>query len=191
MKNICVFCGSKKGNDPAYEKAASNLGHLLADAGYNLVYGGGKVGLMGALADAVLANGGKVTGVIPQFLLDLEVGHTGITELVVVDSMHTRKQKMATLSDAFIAMPGGYGTLEELAEILTWTQLDIITKPVTILNINGYYDSLLSMMDEMVKKGFLPEQNRSLLNDFNAPEQLLHYLSTSSSSTEQKNLDLT
>ena len=163
MKNICVFCGSSVGNNPAFTEAAKSLGQQLAANDIQLIYGAGNVGLMGIIAEAVLQNGGKVTGVIPDFLWDKEVGHTGLTEVHVVDSMHIRKQKMASLADGFIAMPGGFGTLEELAEILTWVQLELIKKPVGLLNVNGFYTPLLNQLDHMVQSGFLKAQNRALL----------------------------
>ena len=136
--NVCVFCGSSRGSDAVYASEARKLGRLLAGASLNLVYGGGNVGLMGIVADAVMEAGGKVTGVIPSFLLDREVGHRGISQLEVVESMHQRKQRMADLADAFVALPGGWGTLEELSEILTWKQLGLISQPVVLLNTNHY-----------------------------------------------------
>lgn len=163
MKNICVFCGSSAGNHPAFVEAAKSLGKQLATSDIQLIFGAGKVGLMGVIADAVLENGGKAIGVIPDFLWGKEVGHTGLTEVHVVDSMHIRKQKMASLADGFIALPGGFGTLEELAEILTWVQLELIRKPIGVLNINGFYDGLLSQLDHMVECGFLTPQNRRLV----------------------------
>ena len=132
MKNICVFCGSSSGDNPAFANAAEVLGRQLAKNNIQLIYGGGKVGLMGIIADSVLGSEGKVVGIIPDFLMKKEVGHMGLTEIHVVESMHVRKQKMAGLADAFIAMPGGYGTLEELSEILTWVQLELIKKPVGV-----------------------------------------------------------
>lgn len=173
MNNICVFCGSSSGIGPLYADQAKNLGVLLAENNKNLVYGGGKVGLMGIIADAVMDNGGTVIGVIPDFLMKKEVGHLGLTELLVVRSMHERKQKMAELADAFVAMPGGFGTLEELAEILTWVQLGIIKKPVGLLNLNGFYDHLLLQMDTMVKNGFLKPQNRKLIINITKPEDVI------------------
>lgn len=153
--NICVFCGSSPGNDPIYRKAAEELGALFAKHSITLVYGGGNVGLMGVVADAVMDNGGKVIGVIPDFLLRREVGHRGITELIIVDSMHERKKKMADLSEGFIALPGGWGTLEELAEILTWRQLKLINSPVALLNVQKFFDPLLTQMKLMSDTGFL------------------------------------
>ena len=153
--NVCVFCGSAHGSNTAYADAAKVLGRLLAESSIRVVYGGGNVGLMGVVADAAVAAGGQVTGVIPSFLMRREVGHRGITDLEVVDSMHQRKQRMADLSDAFIALPGGWGTLEELLEILTWKQLGLITQPVVLLNTNQFFDPLLNQMRLMVDEGFL------------------------------------
>lgn len=163
LYRICVFCGANKGNSTDYITAAKELGAWLGASSRSLVYGGGKVGLMGVIADAVLSRGGEVIGVIPDFLMKREVGHTGLSEMIVVETMHERKQKMADLSDGFIAMPGGWGTLDELAEILTWAQLQIHQKPIGILNANGYFDALLAFMDHMVKEGFLKAANREML----------------------------
>ncbi len=160
MKNICVFCGSSYGLEEIYTQQAKALGELIAKNGLSLVYGGGNVGLMGVIADEVLKNGGKVIGVIPEFLKDKEVGHSQLTEMHVVNSMHERKLLMAELSDAFIAMPGGLGTLEELAEISTWVQLELMKKPVGILNVNGFYDALIQQLDFMTSQGFIKDQNR-------------------------------
>jgi hypothetical protein len=171
--NICVFCGSRHGNAVAYEAAAKTFGSLLAQEGHTLVYGGGNVGLMGVVADAVLAGGGKVIGVIPDFLLQLEVGHRNVTTLEVVDTMHARKRRMADLSDAFVAMPGGWGTLDELAEILTWKQLGLITQPVGLLNTRQFFDPLLAQMQWMVSEGFLAADQLAVLLRENTPETLL------------------
>ncbi len=162
MNHITVFCASSAGFAPQYGDAARALGQFLAKQNITLVYGGGRVGLMGILADAVLAGGGQAIGVIPQFLLNLEVGHTGLTELLVVKSMHERKLRMAELGDGVIALPGGFGTLEELIEILTWSQLALHGKPVGILNTNGYYNLLRQFFDHMVGEGLLKPQNRDL-----------------------------
>jgi uncharacterized protein (TIGR00730 family) len=160
-----------------YTEAARAVGRLLCRRGVELVYGGGNVGLMGVLADACLAEGGRVIGVIPQALVDKEVAHQGLTELRVVSSMHERKAAMAELSDAFAALPGGYGTWEELFEMLTWTQLGIQRKPCGLLNVNGYYDPLLELADQAVSEGFLREVNRELLLSDDEPERLLDRLS--------------
>jgi len=171
--NICVFCGSGNGFDSVYAATAGKLGTLLGSASMRLIYGGGNVGLMGIIADAVLAANGQVTGVIPTFLLDREVGHHGITDLEVVESMHERKQRMADLADAFVALPGGWGTLEELSEILTWKQLGLITQPVCLLNINHFFDPLLDQMRLMVKEGFLKSDYFDLLHVENKPENVI------------------
>jgi uncharacterized protein (TIGR00730 family) len=162
MKHLTVFCASNSGLNPQYEEAARTLGRFLVAQNITLVYGGGRVGLMGTLADAVLAEQGRVVGVIPQFLLDMEVGHTGLNELYVVESMHERKLMMADLGDGVIALPGGFGTLEELIEFLTWSQLELHHKPVGILNVNGYYNLLRQFFDHMVKEGLLKPENRNL-----------------------------
>lgn len=174
--NVCVFCGSSPGDNPIFRDAAHALGETLAGAGVTLVYGGGNVGLMGVLADAAMQHGGEVIGVIPDFLMRREVSHSGITRLEVVDSMHSRKRRMAELSDAFVAMPGGWGTLDELAEILTWNQLHLISKPVFLLNSNNFFDHLLAQMRQMVDEGFLTAQNYSLIKTVHNPADLLKQL---------------
>lgn len=163
LRSLCVYCGSKPGNDPVYAATAAELGRRMAEAGVRLVYGGGSVGLMGVLADSVLANGGEVLGVIPKGLFTTEIGHQGLTELVEVGSMHERKARMALESDAFLALPGGLGTLEELAEIATWVQLGIHAKPVGVLESNGYWASLLSFLDGAVEAGFVKPQHREII----------------------------
>ena len=155
MKSVCVFCGSSTGDDPAYAAAARLLGRTLADAGITLVYGGGHVGLMGVLADAALERGGEVVGVMPKALIDREIGHTNLTKLHVVSSMHERKALMSKLSEGFVALPGGNGTLEEFFEVLTWAQLGEHEKPCGLLNVSGYYDPLLKVFDQMVENEFL------------------------------------
>lgn len=162
MERICVFCGSNPGADPAYAEAAADLGRLLAGRGLTLVYGGGHVGLMGVLADAALAAGGLVTGVIPEALAAKELAHRGLTELKVVGSMHERKALMSELSDAFIALPGGIGTLEEWFEVWTWSQLGFQPKPCGMLNVAGYYDHLLAFLDHMTAERFLAPPHRSM-----------------------------
>lgn len=174
--NVCVFCGSGAGVNPIYSRAARELGLLMAEASISLVYGGGNIGLMGTVADAVMEAGGKVTGVIPNFLIKREVGHRGISDLQVVDSMHQRKQRMADLADAFVALPGGWGTLEELSEILTWKQLGLIAQPVIILNTNHFFDPLLDQMRLMVKEGFLSSSNFDSLGVEKSPERILSLL---------------
>jgi uncharacterized protein (TIGR00730 family) len=167
MKRICVFCGSNAGHDPRYRAEAQRLGRLLADRGIELVYGAGNIGLMGAVADACLEAGGTAIGVIPEALMGKEVAgrnvdHRSLTRLEVVDSMHTRKARMAELSDGFIALPGGFGTFEEYCEILTWGQLGFHVKPMGLLNVNGFYDPLLALFDRAVADGFLRAQNRAM-----------------------------
>lgn len=163
LQRVCVFCGSQPGRRPAYLAAAEALGELLAASGIGVVYGGGRVGLMGALADSALAVGGEVIGVIPRGLLEREVGHPRLTQLEVVDSMHQRKARMAELADGFIALPGGYGTLEELLEALTWCQLGIQSKPCGLLNIDGYFDGLKLQLERGVADGLLRPLHAGLL----------------------------
>ncbi|HVI60170.1 MAG TPA: TIGR00730 family Rossman fold protein [Luteimonas sp.] len=163
MKSICVYCGSNAGLRPAYTERAMALGTRIAKEGLALVYGGGNVGLMGIVADAVLEGGGEVVGVIPQQLVDWEVAHTGLTRLEVVGSMHERKARMFDLSDAFVALPGGFGTLDEMFEMLTWRQLGLGSKPCAFLDVDDFYDPLLAMIDRMVAERFLhPDQRRDL-----------------------------
>ena len=176
LQRICVFCGSSSGTGETYLLAAREVGRLLCERGIELVYGGGRVGLMGAVADACLAAGGRVIGVIPQLLVDKEVAHQGLTELHVVQTMHERKALMADLSGAFLALPGGYGTWDELCEVLTWTQIGIQRKASALLNVNGYYDPLLAMADRAVAEGFLLAENRELLLTGTDPSQLLDRL---------------
>lgn len=161
-KRVCVFCGANRGNDPAFSSAASELGSTLARQGHGLVYGGGRVGLMGVVADAALGAGGEVVGFIPQSLVDREVAHRSLTELVVTDSMHARKAAMADRADGFIAMPGGYGTLDEVLEILTWNQIGVISKPVAFLDVNGYFASLFTFFDEAVTDGLVNPEHRAI-----------------------------
>lgn len=173
MKSICVFCGSSPGSDPAFTEAAANLGLVLAESGIRLVYGGAGVGLMGILADKVLENKGEVYGVIPSLFSKKEIAHKSLTELIFVDSMHERKLKMAALSDGFIAMPGAYGTLDELFEMLTWSQLDLHQKPIGLLNIKGYFDPLLQLFDRMTSENFLKPEHRQMVLDSIDPVELL------------------
>ena len=176
LRALAVFCGSHAGRDAIHRAAAEELGRLLARRGMRLVFGGGRVGLMGALADAALAAGGEVVGVIPRFLLDREVGHRGVTELVTVESMHERKAEIERRADGFVALPGGIGTLEEIAEIWTWIQLGLHSKPVGILNSGGYFDPLVEFLDRMVEEGFLSAGYRALLHVEREPERLLERL---------------
>jgi uncharacterized protein (TIGR00730 family) len=159
---LCVFCGAGAGNDASYAALARDAAAAIVRAGYGVVYGGGRIGLMGELADAALEAGGEVIGVIPRALADSEIAHGGITRLHVVESMHERKALMAKLSDAFVALPGGYGTMDEFCEILTWRQLGIHDKPIGLLNANGYYDRLIELFDDMTAKGFVCAASRSL-----------------------------
>ena len=174
---ICGFCGSSSGRNPAYAAAAVALGKCLAEHGINLVYGGASVGLMGVLADSVLASGGQVVGVIPKALADKEVAHRQLTELHVVDSMHERKALMADLADGFIALPGGFGTVEELCEIITWGQLGLHRKPIGLLNVDGYYESLLAFFDRAVSDRFVHSAHRGLVIDGTSPEAILRAFS--------------
>ena len=176
LTRVCVFCGSSPGVRDSYAEAAAGMGRALAERGIGLVYGGGNVGLMGVVADAVLAAGGQVIGVIPEGLLAREVGHQGLTELRVVRTMHERKAAMADLSDAFVALPGGMGTLEELCEVLTWTQLGIHRKGAGVLNVGGFYDPLLAMFDRAVGEGFLKPAHRALVLSDTDPRRLLDQL---------------
>ena len=177
LKRICVFCGSSKGFRPSYMESAVRMGALLAGRGIGLVYGGGRIGLMGAVADAAIAAGGEVIGIIPEALALKEVAHAGLTELRVVQSMHERKAMMADLSDAFIALPGGYGTFEEFCEVVTWSQLGIHQKPCGLLNVEGYYDPLLTLFDLATGEGFVRPQHRALVLEESSPERLLDRLS--------------
>jgi uncharacterized protein (TIGR00730 family) len=163
MKRICVFCGSNAGADPVFLETAETVGEFLARKGIELVYGGGRVGLMGKVADAVLANGGRVTGAIPESLAIKEVAHAGLSEIHIVDSMHERKALMAELSDGFIALPGGFGTFEELCEIITWAQLGIHQKPCAILNVAGFYDNLIAQIEVSVSQNFIRDEHRRLV----------------------------
>lgn len=170
---LCVYTGSSSGASPEYHAAAERLGQLLVERGIGLVYGGGDVGLMGILADTMLAGGGEVIGVITRFLVDREVAHRGLTELRIVESMHERKAVMTEWSDAFLALPGGLGTMDETFEALTWRQLDLHRKPIGLLNVRGYFDHLIRQIDHFVAEGFLSAANRLLLIDDADPARLL------------------
>jgi uncharacterized protein (TIGR00730 family) len=174
LQRVCVYCGSNPGSDPAYRAATQDVARLLAGRGIEIVFGGGAVGLMGALADTALEAGGRVTGVIPQALVDKEIGHRGLTELRVVNSMHERKMLMAELADAFIALPGGIGTLEEIIEVLTWTQLGLHHKPCALLDVAGFYEPLRAFLDHAVDQGFLSAAHRAMLLVDADAETLLH-----------------
>jgi len=173
MKSIVVFCGSGDGYNEIYREEAYNLGVMLASRGIGIVYGGAKIGQMGAVADGALSEGGKVTGVIPSFLKTKEIAHEGITELITVETMHERKLKMHDLSDGIITLPGGWGTMEELFEMLTWGQLGLHRKPIGLLNVNGYYDALKALCDNMVQEGFLNEFTNAMLLMSSSMENLL------------------
>lgn len=177
MLRICVFCGSQVGINGLYRQAATDLGQLLVRHGYGLVYGGGHVGLMGVIADAVLASGGEAIGVIPDSLVARELAHTGLTELQVVPSMHARKARMAELADAFIALPGGYGTFEELFEVITWAQLGIHRKPIGLLNVAGYFNALKALVDQAIAEGFIRAEHWHLLTMADDASTLLEMLS--------------
>ncbi len=176
LRSICVFCGASPGATPIYQEAAEALGRHLAENGIQLVYGGGAVGLMGMVANAALAAGGEVIGIIPQSLKDAEVGHNGLTRLEVVDGMHARKARMAELSDAFIALPGGLGTLEELFEVWTWGQLGYHAKPLGLLEVNGFFDPLLTFLDHLVQERFVRQPHRDMLQRAASPAELVNAL---------------
>ena len=176
MKRVCVFCGSSTGSRPAYVRAARALGAAIAARGLGLVYGGGSIGLMGVVADAVLERGGEVLGVIPRALARKEIAHHGLTRLEVVSTMHARKARMAELADGFVAMPGGLGTLEELTEVLTWGYLGIHRKPTALLDVAGYWDPLIDLLDHAVEEGFLKAQHRRLVVVERRPGRLLDRL---------------
>ena len=186
FQRVCVFCASSPGNDPALREATVALGRLLAARGHELVYGGGAVGLMGLVADTVMEAGGKVTGVIPLRLFEREVGHYGLTELIEVESMHERKALMYEMSDAFIALPGGFGTLEELAETLTWSQLGLHAKPIGVLDVGGFWQPLLDLLDGAVDRELLKAPNRDLLVSRTDPAELLDALAMQIPAREPK-----
>ncbi len=173
MKRIAVFCGSRRGEDPEFARTADALGVEIVRRGIELVFGGGNVGLMGVVADAVLASGGRAVGVIPKGLLDREVGHRGLTELIVVKTMHERKATIARMSEGFVALPGGIGTFEEILEIWTWAQLGMHAKPIGILNVHGYYDKLVAFLDHAVDQGFFARTTRDMLIVEEDPATLL------------------
>lgn len=176
LRSICVFCGASTGHNPVYRESATALGQTLAANDIRLVYGGGAVGLMGVVADAAMAAGGEVIGIIPQSLKDAEVGHQGLSRLEVVDGMHARKARMAELSDAFIALPGGLGTLEELFEVWTWGQLGYHRKPLGLLDTNDFYGKLSHFLDHLVEEGFVRTPHRGMLQRSDSPQALLQLL---------------
>lgn len=172
-KKICVYCGSKAGTNPSFSSIAEQLGQLFAKESIQLIYGGGKVGIMGIIADAVLNGGGYVQGVIPKSLMEKEVGHTGVQELHITQDMHSRKAMMESLSDAFIILPGGFGTLDELFEIVTWRQLGFHSKPVIILNVDGYFDHLLAFIDSAIQHEFINSNGRDIISVANNIDQVI------------------
>ena len=173
MKSISVFCGANFNGDPVLLKAIEDLADVFVQKDISLVFGGGRVGIMGLIADAMLVRGGRAIGVIPQFLMDKEVGHTGLTELIITENMHQRKQKMADISDGIITLPGGFGTMEEFFEVLTWLQLGLHNNPIGLLNVGGFYDPLLLQMDRMVDQKFLKPINRELVLSHDHPGSLV------------------
>jgi hypothetical protein len=186
LKSLCVYCGSSINSDPKLRRSVEELAEIFVSKNLKMVYGGGSVGVMGLLADAILDKGGRVTGVIPQFLMDKEVGHHGITEMIITSNMHERKQKMADLSDGFIILPGGFGTLEEFFEVLTWLQLGLHSKPIGVLNVNGFYDHLFAQMDVMVKNKFLKHANRDLVFNEAEPDILISKMNGFEGNTHDK-----
>jgi uncharacterized protein (TIGR00730 family) len=185
MKSVSVFCGANFNGDPAILKAVNELADIFVDKDITLVFGGGRVGVMGLIADAVLQRGGKAIGVIPQFLIDKEVGHNGLTELIITSNMHERKQKMADLSEGVITMPGGFGTLEEFFEVLTWLQLGLHNNPIGLLNIDGFYNPLLAQMDIMVERKFLKTANRDLVLNHDSPAELVTLMENFNASPDE------
>lgn len=178
MHSVCVFCGGNPGARPSYAAAAAGLGRVLAASGLGLVYGGASTGLMGVVADAALAGGGRVHGVLPEFMIAREVAHRGLSELTLVASMHERKATMAAHADAFVALPGGFGTLEELFEVLTWSQLGLHRKPCALLDVDGYYASLVAFLDHAVREGLLRPEYRAMLFVESDPARLVERLAS-------------
>lgn len=189
VTSICVYCGSSPGSDPAFVQAAREVGTLIAKRGLTLVYGGGNVGLMGTVADAVLAGGGRAVGVIPDHLVRREVGHNGLTEQHIVATMHERKAKMAALADGFLALPGGVGTLEEIIEVFVWMQLGLHAKPCALLNVNGYYDPLIKFLAHMTESRFLRPEQLSQLIVGREPAEALDRLQSFTPTTVEKWMD--
>ena len=187
---LCVYCGTNEGASPAYRAAAHALGATMASRGIGLVYGGGRLGLMGAVADAVMAGGGHVTGVIPQSLVRAELAHPGLSSLEVADSMHTRKARMAELANGFIAMPGGFGTFEELLEVLTWNQLGFIRKPVVLFDVDGFYGPLVAMFEAAVSAGFVRAEHARLAQRGESVEDVLALATAPAPDTPHKWIDL-
>lgn len=186
MKAVCVYCGANFNGEAGVTLAVEQLAKTVVSKKIRLIFGGGNVGLMGLIANSVLSGNGQVTGVIPQFLWDREVGHTGLTEMIITTSMHERKQKMADLSDGFIVLPGGFGTLEEFFEVITWLQLGLHNKPIGVLNVNGFYDHLFAQLDVMVSQGFLKRENRALIFNESDPEVLINKMNVFSATPDDK-----
>ena len=178
MPNICVYCGSSSGSDPAFAAAATDLGSTIAEHGYGLVYGGASIGLMGKVADSVLASAGIVTGVLPKSLANKGIAHPVLSDLIITNSMHERKTRMADLSDAFIALPGGLGTFEELLETLTWAQLGFHQKPIAVLNVNGYFDKLIEFLENSSEKGFIRAAHQKMLLVSDSSDELIHKINS-------------
>lgn len=173
MQTICVYCASSTQVKPSYFEATARLARILADANLSIVYGGGSNGLMGQLADSTLLAGGKITGIIPRFMCEVEWNHTNLTELILVETMHERKEKMAMMADAVVALPGGCGTMEELLEVITWKRLGIFTKPIIIVNLEGYFDALIAMLDRAVDEHFMRDEHRYMWKVIETPEDVL------------------
>ncbi|MDD3181739.1 MAG: TIGR00730 family Rossman fold protein [Alphaproteobacteria bacterium] len=189
IESVCIYCGSSVHVAPAYKQIAHNVGTALARHNLRMIFGGGSIGLMGITADAALAAGGEVIGIIPEHIRSHEIQHTGLTELVVVDSMHIRKSLMAERSDAFVALPGGFGTIEELFEILTWKQIGLHTKPILIYNASGFWDPMLELIDHVITTNFAPQNNRRIFTVVTTPEEMIDAIktiSTESFSPEDK-----
>jgi uncharacterized protein (TIGR00730 family) len=178
IRSLCVLCGSREGTDPAYRRSAIRLGQLMAERGVRLVYGGGSIGLMGVIADAVIEAGGEVVGVIPDFLIRYEVGHRRLTDLVVTESMHDRKRRMFEMADAFVVLPGGLGTLDETFEIVTWKQLRLHESPIIVLDVNGYWSPLIALVEATIRGGFAHPEVAELVTVVETPEQVLQCLET-------------
>jgi len=176
IKSLCVFCGSRFGASPAYEAAARKLGEMMLERHIRLVYGGGSIGLMGVVADTVANGGGEVIGIIPKFLEELEVGKTDVSEFIVTDNMHSRKHKMFDLSDGFVSLPGGLGTLDETFEIMTWKQLQIHAKPIVVMNVEGYWSGLQQLIEDTINGGFAHEKARDLISIVETPEEVFDAL---------------
>jgi uncharacterized protein (TIGR00730 family) len=189
ISSVCVYCGSRAGTDPAWQEAATALGAGLAERGMTVVFGGGRVGLMGAVANVALAAGGKVVGIIPESLETREVGHAHVSQLHVVGNMHERKMMMAKLSDAFVVLPGGLGTLDEMFEIVTWRQLGFHAKPVVVADINGYWQPLAELIDSMIEKGFVSDADRRLTRFVDSVETVFETLSATTPSTQSLQTD--